>query len=83
MNLEPSILGNVMAKPTLRRIAQECHFGGFCSECAMVFIRPWHAKAKDGEKAVRDQFLAHLHNHHQPKRLHLKSNPSLSRVKPD
>jgi hypothetical protein len=83
MNLGPIILTNIMAKPTLRRIEQECHFGGFCSECAMVFIRPWRANAKDSEKAVRDQFMAHLQKHHQVHRLHLKSNPSLSRIKPD
>ena len=83
MNLEPIILGNTMAKPTLRRIEQECHFGGFCSECAMVFIRSWGANAKDSEKAIREQFLAHLQKHHQAKRLHLKANSALSRIKPD
>ncbi len=49
----------------------------------MVFIRPWGAKAKESEKAIRDQFLAHLQKHHQGQRLHLKSSPSLSRIKPD
>jgi len=83
MNLEPITLGNLMAKPTLRRIEQECHFGGFCSECAMVFIRPWRANAKDSKKAIRDQFMAHLQKHHPGQRLHLNSSPSLNRIKPD
>jgi hypothetical protein len=83
MNLGTVDLRNTMAKPTLRRIAEECHFGGFCSECAMVFIRPWGAKGRDSEKAVREQFLAHLQKHHQARRLHARSANSSRQVKPD
>jgi hypothetical protein len=85
MNLELMTLGNTMAKPTLRRIEEECHFGGFCSECAMVFIRPWGAKAEESEKAIKEQFLAHLHEHHSRRRLKLASASaasSMSQLRP-
>ena len=85
MNLELMTVGNIMAKPTLRRIEEECHFGGFCSECATVFIRPWGAKAEECEKAIRDQFLSHVHEHHSKKRLKVasaSSAPSINQLGP-
>ena len=85
MNFELITLESTMAKPTLRRIEEECHFGGFCSECAMVFIRPWGAKAEESDKAIRRQFLAHLHEHHSKKRMKLTSValPAVGDRRPD
>jgi len=85
MNFELITLESTMAKPTLRRIEEECHFGGFCSECATVFIRPWRANSEDSDKAIREQFVAHVEERHQArKRLKLPSAApdSLSPLRP-